>query len=46
MIGKAFGLFLILEMISAGQPARTELALSVCELSKDYGAYRDYHGAL
>jgi hypothetical protein len=41
MIRRTAGLLLTLGMISGGQSRRSELAVSLCELSKDYGAYRD-----
>ena len=41
MIRSIPGLLLILVIASSGQPRPTPPLLSVCDLSKDYGAYRD-----
>lgn len=41
MTGKLTALLLGLGMISGGQSQRTQAVMSLCDLSKNYGAYRD-----
>ena len=41
MVGKSASLLLVMGVIGGGQSGRSEMTVSVCELSKDYGAYRD-----